>query len=116
MIGVRAAAAGERADAAGGVETVDAGQRHVHQHDVIAARHRGDRFLAGADKVGAVAELGENGVEDDPAIGIVLGAQHRERACRRPRAARGRASPAAAAGDRQNTAEKRNGSRGPVYW
>ena len=77
MIGV-GRGSGERADAARGFAAVDAGQCHVDEHDIVAALNRRDRFLAGADKVGAVTEFGENGVEDDAAVRIVLRAQNRQ--------------------------------------
>ena len=82
-----APAAGERADAARRLEPVDARQRHVHQHRVVAPpRDRLDRRLAGADEIGAVAELGQDRVEHHPPIGIVLDAQDIERTQRPPRA------------------------------
>ena len=40
MIGVRARGAGQRANAPRRFEAVDARQRHVHQHDVVAALDR----------------------------------------------------------------------------
>src|SRR5262249_57776693 len=42
----------------------------------------GDRRLAGADEVGAMAELGQDRVEHDTAVRIVLDAQDVERAGR----------------------------------
>ena len=52
MIGMRPAGARQRADAARRLEAVDAGQRDIHQHDVVAAaRDRFDRRLAAADEV-----------------------------------------------------------------
>ena len=74
---------GQRADAAGCFKAVDARQRHVHEHHVVAALDRFDRFFARADEVGAMAELGEDGVEDDAAVGVVLRAQNRQTARRR---------------------------------
>ena len=106
-IGVAPAAPRQRADAPRRFEAVDAGQRHVHQHDVVAARHRGDRFLAGADEVGAMAELGEDGVEDDAAVRIVLGAENFEPARRRRRSAARARPPRPAAGAIGSTAAKR---------
>ena len=108
MIGVRPQAPGKRADAPRRFETVDAGQRHVHQHHVVAARDGRDRFLAGADEIGAVAEFGEDGVEDDAAVRIVLGAQHCKAARRHGRLLRAARFAAASAGAIGSTAEKRN--------
>ena len=76
MIGVAPIGAGKRTNAPRRFEAVDAGQRYVHQHDVVAARHGGDRLLAGADEIGAMAELGEDGVEDDAAVRVVLDAEN----------------------------------------
>ena len=105
MIGVAPGGARQRADAARRFDAVDAGQRHVHQHHVVAARHRRDRLLAGADEIGAMAELGEDRVEHDAAVGIVLGAQDREPA-RAAHVCFARAAPGASAAARGSTAVK----------
>ena len=73
----------QRADRARRLEAVEARQRHVHQHDVVgAALDRRDRRLAGAGEVGAMAELGQDRVEHDARVRIVLGAQHAQAARR----------------------------------
>ena len=72
------------------LDAVDARQRHVHQHGVVArVRDRIDRRLAGADEIGAMAKLGQDGVEHDAAIGVVLDAEdvQRTQAARAPRSA-----------------------------
>ena len=50
---------------------------------VAPLRHRLDRGTAGADEIRAMAKLGEDGVEQDATVRIVLRAQNRERAHRR---------------------------------
>ncbi len=81
------------------------GKRDVHQHHVVAARHGADRFLAGAGEVGVMAEFGEDGVEDDAAVGVVLGAEDFQAARRRHAGCAGELS-AASAGATGSTAEK----------
>ena len=69
-------------------QAVEARQGHVHQHDVVgAALDRRDRRLAGAGEIGAMAELGQDRVEHDAGIRVVLGAQHPQAARRAQRAA-----------------------------
>jgi len=69
----------ERANAPNSVRTIGVGKTYIHQHRIIAARHCGNGFLAGADKIGAVTELAKNRVENDAAIRIVFRAQDRKR-------------------------------------
>ena len=74
----------QRADAPRRLDAVEAGERHVHQHGVVAAaRHGVDRRLAALDEIDAVAEFGEDRVHHHAAVRIVLGAQDRQRARRR---------------------------------
>ncbi len=64
-------------------DAVHTGQRHVHQHRVIAVGFdRIDRRLAAFDEIDLVAELAQDRVHHHAAVGVVFGAQDRERARR----------------------------------
>src|SRR5262249_14320694 len=74
-----ASATGKRAYAPRRFDAVDIRQRHVHHHDVVAAsRHRFDRARAGGDEVRAMAELGEDGGEQNAAVGVIFDAEDSE--------------------------------------
>ncbi len=56
------------------------GERDVHQYRVIAAaRRRLDRGLAALDEIDAVAEFADDRIHHHAAVGIILGAQDRQR-------------------------------------
>jgi len=58
------------------LDTVDAGQHHVHKHRVERAVSNSFRGgLAASDEFGLVTEFAQDGVEHDPAEGIVLDAK-----------------------------------------
>ena len=97
MIGMRPAGARQRADAPRRLDAVDAGQRDVHQHDVVlVAGDRLDRRLAAADearrggRVRAARRCARRGRRDCPRRRARAGPR---RACRPTRAG---ARPAAA--------------------
>ena len=57
-------------------DAVETGQGDVHEDDVVGAPPECfHRRLAGADEVGTMAELGEDGVQHHAAVWVVLGAQ-----------------------------------------
>ena len=88
------------ADAPCRLVAVDAGQGDIHQDDVVMARgERREGGLGAGGEGGAVAELGDDRIHHQPAVGIVVDAENRERlaaaargpAPRRPVGGRGRA-------------------------
>jgi len=59
-----------------GLDAVDAGQHHVHQHRVeCPLRYSVGSGLAPPDEFGLMTEFAQDGVEHDPAERIVLHAE-----------------------------------------
>ncbi len=101
-------------NAAHRAHTVGPRKADIHYYRIVAARHRGDGFFAGADEVGMMAELAKNCVQNDPAIRVVFRTQNGERSGGfRPFAA-DRERPAASTGAIGSTTEKRKVAPRPV--